>query len=123
LRTGHCANGPEGMNAIAPLTSDLSDAFFRGVVDLCGRLRIDPFDLLGVMLAESQVRADAWNARTDAGGLIQLLPSALADVGWAGPTEEFRRLNAAEQLPYVEAYLQPYVHFGLGSAARLYQVV
>jgi hypothetical protein len=105
------------------LTDDLSGAFFDELIDLCGRLSIDPMDLLGVMMAESNVRASAKNPISNASGLIQFLPATLENLGWAGTPEEFRKLDADKQLPYVEAYFQPYVHFGLNSAARVYQVV
>jgi len=105
------------------LTDDLSDAFFDAAINLCGRLNIDPMDLLGVMMAESNVRAAAKNPSSNASGLIQFLPSTLAHLGWTGTPEDFRKLTAEQQLPYVEAYFQPYVHFGLNSAARVYQVV
>jgi hypothetical protein len=75
------------------------------------------------MMAASQVRADARNPASGACGLIQLLPATLAQLGWAGTPEEFRQLGAVEQLPYVEAHLQPYVHYGIDAADRLYRVV
>lgn len=105
------------------LTADLSDQFFDDIVDLCGRLRVEPLDLLGVMMAESNVKANARNPVSDASGLIQFLPSTLASLGWTDTPDAFRQMSADDQLPYVEAYFQPYVHFGLDSAARVYQVV
>jgi hypothetical protein len=105
------------------LTDDLSDEFFDDTINLCDRLGIDPMDLLGVMMAESNVKANAKNPTSNASGLIQFLPSTLTHLGWTGTPEEFRKLTATRQLPYVEAYFQPYVHFGLTSAARVYQVV
>jgi hypothetical protein len=106
-----------------PLTSDLSDQFFEDLVDMCGRLQCDPLDLLGVMMAESAVKAAARNPSSDASGLIQFLPSTLAHLGWTGTTAAFRQLSADQQLRYVEAYFQPYVHYNLDTAARVYQVV
>lgn len=105
------------------LTGDLSDQFFQDIIDVCGRMRIDAMDMLGVMMAESNVRADAKNPNSNASGLIQFLPKTLIGLGWTGTPESFRRLTADDQLPYVEAYFQPYVHFVLNSAARVYQVV
>ena len=104
-------------------TGDLSDQFFQDIIAVCGRLRMDAMDLLGVMMAESNVRADAQNPRSNASGLIQFLPKTLVGLGWTGTPESFRRLTADDQLPYVEAYFQPYAHFVLDSAARVYQVV
>ena len=105
------------------LTDDLSDQFFDDIIDLASRLQLDARDLLGVMMAESSVKANAQNASSNASGLIQFLPSTLQRVGWTGTPQDFRRLSADEQLPYVERYFEPYVHFGLDSAARVYQVV
>jgi hypothetical protein len=105
------------------LTSDLSDLFFTDLLALCGRLGIDALDLMGVIMAESGAKASARNPVSDASGLIQFLPSTLAHLGWTDTPEAFRQLSAAEQLPYVEAHFQPYVHFGLKSAARVYQAV
>jgi hypothetical protein len=105
------------------LTGDLSDQFFDDLIDLCGRLQCDPLYLLGVMVAESNVTASARNPISNASGLIQFLPSTLTHLGWTGTPDAFRHLNADQQLRYVEAYFQPYVHFGLNSAARVYQAV
>ena len=105
------------------LTDDLSDQFFQDILDVSDRIQCDALDMLGVMMAESAVKAGARNATSNAGGLIQFLPSTLAHLGWSSTPDAFRRLSADEQLPYVEAYFQPYVHFGLDSAARVYQVV
>src|SRR5437763_3664259 len=103
-------------------TDDLSDQFFSDILDVADRLQLDALDLLGVMSAESNVKANAHNADSDASGLIQFLPSTLRNLGWTGTTQQFRQLSADDQLPYVENYFQPYAHFGLNSAARVYQV-
>ena len=105
------------------LTDDLSDRFFSGILDVGDRLQLDALDLLGVMMAESNVKASAHNANSDASGLIQFLPSTLRGLGWTGSTQQFRRLTAEDQLQYVERYFQPYAHFNLNTAARVYQVV
>ncbi|HLJ56485.1 MAG TPA: peptidoglycan-binding domain-containing protein [Chthonomonadaceae bacterium] len=105
------------------LTDDLSDQFFADIIDMSGRLQLDPTDMLSVMMAESNVKANAHNANSDASGLIQFLPSTLQHLGWTGTTAQFRLLDADDQLPYVERYFKPYVHFVLDSAARVYQVV
>jgi len=105
------------------LTDDLSDQFFDDLVDVCSRLQIEPLDMLGVMMAESSVKASAQNANSNASGLIQFLPSTLQRLGWTGTPQDFRRLSADDQLPFVERYFQPFAHFGLNSIARVYQVV
>ena len=105
------------------LTDDLSDRFFADILDVADRLQLNALDLLGVMMAESNVKANAHNASSNASGLIQFLPSTLQRVGWTDTPEEFRQLSADDQLPYVQSYFQPYVHFNLDTAARVYQVV
>ncbi len=105
------------------LTDDLPDQFFSDMLDIAGRLQLEALDLLGVMMAESSVKANAHNAGSDASGLIQFLPSTLQHLGWTGSTQAFRQLSADDQLPYVERYFQPYTHYNLNSAARVYQVV
>jgi hypothetical protein len=105
------------------LTNDLSDQFFTDIVDVCGRIACDPLDLLGVMMNESGVKANARNPTSNASGLIQFLPSTLAGLGYSGTPDDFRRLDADAQLPYVEAFFQPYVRYGLNSAARVYLAV
>lgn len=105
------------------LTDDLSDQFFSDILDISDRLRLDALDMLGVMMAESNVKASAQNANSNASGLIQFLPSTLQHVGWTGTPQAFRQLTADDQLPYVETYFRPYAHFNLNSAARVYQVV
>src|SRR5437763_1050762 len=108
---------------VLSLTDDLSDGLFQDLLDVCERLSIDPVDLLGVMMAESNVRANAKNAVSNASGLIQFLPSTLTHVGWTGTPQAFRQLSAAKQLPFVEKHFKPYAKFGLSTAARVYQVV
>lgn len=105
------------------LTDDLSDAFFQGVIDISSSLGCTPHDLLGVMMNESQVRANARNPRSNASGIIQFIPSNLPKLGWPHGPESFRQLTADEQLPFVERFFRPYVRFGLSSAARVYQAV
>src|SRR5690348_2793002 len=97
-------------------TGDLSDQFFQDIVGVSGRLELDPIDLPGVMMAESGVKPSANNPSSNASGLTQFLPSTLQHLGWTGTPQQFRQLSSDEQLPYVEQYFQPYVHFGLNSA-------
>lgn len=105
------------------LTDDLSDQFFADVIDTCGRIQCDPIDLLGTMMNESGVKANARNAASNASGLIQFLPSTLVGLGYKGTPDAFRKLSADAQLPYVEKFFQPYVHFGLNTTARVYLAV
>ena len=101
-------------------TSALSDTFFRELKAICQRLQCDPEDLLAVMLSESDVNPAAQNPRGKATGLIQFMPKTLRGLGWTTGPDEFRKLTAEQQLPFVERYYRP--HTGrLTSSGRLYQ--
>jgi hypothetical protein len=101
-------------------TVGLSDGFFRELKAISSRLQCDPEDLLAVMLSESDVNPAAQNPHGKATGLIQFMPATLRGLGWTAGPDEFRKLTADEQLPYVERYYRP--HTGrLTSSGRLYQ--
>ena len=102
---------------------DLSDQFFLDLRTMCKSLSCDPLDMLAVMASQSAVRAGAQHRSGRATGLIQLMPKTLRGLGWVDGPDSFRRLTAAEQLPYVQKYFQPFVRHGLGSAGRLYQAL
>lgn len=101
----------------------LTDAFFRGAIEISGRLGCSPRDLLAVMMRESLIEARARNATSGAVGLIQFLPGTLRSLGWTGTSEEFRALGATEQLPWVEKFLRPSSRYGLTTPARVYQAI
>ena len=101
----------------------LSAQFISGLCELSARIGCDRLDLLAVMMKESSLRADAYNPSSNASGLIQFLPSTLANLGWTGTPEEFREIGAEDQLPWIEAFLLPSSKFGLDSAGKLYQAV
>lgn len=103
-------------------TADLSDGFFAAVHAVAAAIGTQPEYLLGVMNAESGIRASAHNPNGDASGLIQFMPATLRGLGWTQGHEAFRQLSAEEQMPFVERYYRPYVPQGLNSTARLYQV-
>lgn len=113
------------------LTADIDDAFFVTLRGVASELDARPRDLLAVMYAESQCRADAWNdnpkslppeKRFNASGLIQFMPPTLLGLGWKEGHAAFRRLSATDQLPWVLRYLRP--HRGwLGTVAGVYLAV
>lgn len=90
---------------------DLSDAFFSRWAAACGKLHIDPFDLIRVAYSESGCRASAHNPHGNASGLIQFMPNTLLSVGWTQGHEAFRRLPAEEQVIFVERYFRPWREF------------
>lgn len=87
---------------------DLTDTFFLRWANACGRLGIDPFDLIRVAYSESGCRASAHNKHGNASGLIQFMPNTLLSVGWTKGHEAFRLLPAEEQVQYVERYYRPW---------------
>jgi hypothetical protein len=61
------------------------------------------------------MRANAKNPHADANGLIQFMGPTLKGLGWTRTSEEFRRLSAEEQVPFVERYFRPWAHrMGVG---------
>ncbi|MDQ2668028.1 MAG: peptidoglycan-binding protein [Gemmatimonadota bacterium] len=121
--------------SITPIvyTKDHDSMFYPMLDEVCERLSTPertckPIDMLGVMMSESGVRADAWNdnpknlppeKRWNASGLVQFMPFILPGVGWTGGHTAFRLLSATEQLAYVERYFKP--HRGnLGSVGQIY---
>lgn len=96
---------------IAP---DLDSAFYNRMAEVAQRIASadqDPKEvearILCVCMSESGVHAAARNPSSEASGLIQFMPSKLQDLGWHSGPENFRRLSAADQVPFVEAYFWP----------------
>lgn len=95
-------------------TAHLSDGFFLGVKDMVRRLAsfgcgARALDFLGVWFSESRLHADAGGGAWPAVGLHQILAKQLPSVGWRGTVEDYRRLSAEEQLPFIERW---YVNLG-----------
>lgn len=110
-------------------TKDIPDSFEKAFLKVCEEIKCEPFDLLGVMMSESGLRADAWNdnpkdrpqdKRWNAVGLIQFMPAILPGCGWHGGYQAFRHLDATQQLPYVKNYFAGRVDKYV-SAGQLYQ--
>ena len=100
-------------------TSDLSDKFFVELRRIAEKLGASALDMAAVMMSESGVSAKAHNPNGGASGLIQFMPKTLLGLGWTKGPEAFRKLNAIDQLPFVEAYYLSYVGY-LDSVAGLY---
>jgi hypothetical protein len=95
----------------------LPTPFFRPYVAMCGRIDVDPVDLLSVAANESRCDPAARNRykRKDgvivvvAAGLWQLTAVAAPGVRWiAANLEGFAALSAEMQLPYWERYFAPH---------------
>lgn len=103
--------------------SKLDDGFFIKLNEMCGRLNINPKDMLAIMQLESGLNPHVISYQKNgkphlARGLNQIID--LKAVGWNGTRDEYARLSASEQLPYVENYFKQYSKAGLNSAALLY---
>lgn len=101
-------------------TADLSDNFFKILTqNICFPWKINPLDMLGVMMSESGVHSGAENPISSATGLIQEMkpyPGGMT-------RDQFAGLTAEQQLPYVKNYFASYAAKGLDSPARVYQAV
>ena len=105
------------------LTRHLDERFFQGVAQMAADYRsrgasISAMDLLAVFLGESGVHPDAMNASSGCAGLNQICD--LRGVGWSGTRQEYLRLTAAEQLPYVRAFFDQKPMHALRDAGSLY---
>lgn len=87
---------------------DLDETFYLAFVNACGRLRIDPHDLIRVCYSESGVKASAHNPHGHASGIFQAMPDTLVGLGWTKGHDAYRQLSAAEQVPYLERYFRPW---------------
>ena len=83
----------------------LSEGFYNKVVAISKRIGCDPSSLMGVMNAESGLKASQGNkAGSGATGLIQFMPRTARSLGTSTP--ELKKMSAEQQLTYVEKYLQ-----------------
>jgi hypothetical protein len=80
----------------------LSDNFYKKLSEMCQRLNLNPADMLLVMYLESRLDP---NVKSSAVGLTQFVGPTLKKY-FKGGKEDFRKLKAEEQLPYIEKYFQ-----------------
>ena len=81
-------------------------AFLAKVKTICADLAIDPNWLMLVMFKEARLNPRAYNASSQATGLIQFLPSTA--VGLGTTVDAIRGMSGVEQLDWVKKYLAPY---------------
>jgi len=88
-------------------TKKLSSNFYKKLVEMSSRLGMNPADMLLIMYLESARTLDSSikSPSSNASGLTQIIPSTLKGI-FNGTPEEFRKLDAEEQLPYIEKYFQ-----------------
>jgi hypothetical protein len=86
----------------------VSPEFAQKVVEISGRLRIDPNWLMACMAFETGERftPNVKNPGSSATGLIQFMRDTAIQLGTT--TQALARLTAEDQLDYVEKYFRPY---------------
>jgi hypothetical protein len=86
--------------------SKLDDEFFVRLNEMSNRLNVSPKDMLAIMYLESGLDPNVVNPKFSARGLTQIEPYVLKNLGWKGSYNEFGKLPAIEQLPYIEKYFK-----------------
>jgi membrane-bound lytic murein transglycosylase MltF len=84
----------------------VTPAFVQRVVEMGGRLNLQPLHLLAIMSFESGFEPTAVNASSGATGLIQFLPSTATGLGTT--TDKLKAMSADEQLEFVEKYFSQF---------------
>lgn len=84
--------------------SNATPEFKRKVVEVAGRLGMNPDHLMAVMMFESGLDPSATNPSSNATGLIQFMNAA----GVGTTKKALRGMKGVQQLDYVEKYLNPY---------------
>lgn len=96
---------PEGLNPV-PGSDRVSREFKAKVIEIAGRLQIDPNHLMAIMSFESGLDHTIVNPRSNATGLIQFLPSTARNLGTT--VEALKQMTPERQLDFVEQYFAPY---------------
>ncbi|MEQ8305687.1 MAG: transglycosylase SLT domain-containing protein [Hoeflea sp.] len=100
---------PTGTNAEIAWGAKVVDAFKKKVIEIAGRLQMEPDHLMAIMAFETGRSFDPTivnRAGSGATGLIQFMPATARGLGTT--TAALAQMNAIDQLDYVEAYLAPY---------------
>jgi hypothetical protein len=89
-----------------PGLAETTDGFRRALLELANRHGWDADALATVISLESGFKAGAKNPLPNqtAVGILQFTAATLASLGWKGTRDEFARLSAVAQLPFVERY-------------------
>ena len=88
---------------------DLDGRFYDEWIAMSRRLGVSAYDLARVSFAETGMfRRHPSNPNA---GVWPFIESTLHRLGWPGSAFEFTALPPADQLPYMERYLQPYARF------------
>ena len=80
--------------------------FKNKVIEIAGKLKIKPDDLMAAMAFESSINPTTVNRSSNATGLIQFMPSTAKGLGTT--TDKLAKMSAVDQMEYVYLYLKPY---------------
>lgn len=94
------------------MAATLGTKFWNKLSRISESLGMNPEDLLTVMFYESGLDPAARNKKSNASGLIQFMPDILKGLGFHGSHDDFRQLDAADQLDYVEKYIRNQMNYG-----------
>lgn len=101
----------------------LEEDFYKKLIQVSSNTGMNPEDILNVMAVESGLNPSAHNKNGNASGLVQFMPSTLKNLGFKGSHEEFRTLEAHQQLIYVEKLIKSMMRINGGpltSAVQYY---
>jgi hypothetical protein len=107
--SGSRPRAPGDQDAAVAWGAHVSSAFKHKVIEIAGRLAMDPNHLMAIMAFETGRTFDPSEtnrAGSGATGLIQFMPATARSLGTS--TAALSRMSAIDQLDYVEAYLAPY---------------
>lgn len=97
----------EGMKKWAKAIKDAGgEAFLEAVEEMSKRLNIDPNKLLNVMAFESGLNPQADNPNSSGTGLIQIMAKTAKGLGTT--VEKLKKMNAIDQLKFVEAFFEQF---------------
>jgi hypothetical protein len=100
----------------------VSAAFKSKTVEISNRLQVDPSILMAVMAFETGRTFDPAirNSASGATGLIQFMPNTAQSLGTT--TTKLAKMEAVDQLDFIEAYLRPFTG-KMGDLASAYMAV
>ncbi len=97
--------------------SHFNNEDFSYMISLCERQGININDLLIVIENESNYNYKALNPKSNAVGLIQLMPTTLSDFGLK--TDDILNMTLIEQLSVIEKYYNMYSKYNLNTPEKL----
>lgn len=80
------------------------NAFVKRISEISQEQKFNPNWLMVVMASESGIDPSEYNKNSRATGLIQFMPSYYESVEWNLTSDQLRKMDATEQLEYVDKY-------------------